>query len=748
MAKETRVEESACAVPLFERNRYFYGKPMTVRDFEAEQRYLIGKSHFLNRLLHGSGILTGLQVEVAWNVESQQPSMQISEGAALDCCGNLVVVSRTGPVVVEGDFADGLNYLFIQYAECVKQPIMASTNASSCKEVCCYNRVQETFRVSVTNETPAVTNATLGGSVKENATGRAIHGARVEALRQGMVKAATLTDPQGAYMLRLNQGEYDLRASGSGYNTSVPTGRKISKSSADPLDFKLDPATSNPDAATLCNQLTQNYFEEHLREAPECHDPKVLIAVVEIKAGTIHSGRVDVKTEVVWVNQDETRKYRPVVNRSPMLHDLMCAHVTDFNNPHRTDAAQIRALQSINHVGNSPAGPHRSNVDLTSTDGTLNVAPNATDNESKIDLKLSTDAVTRTHLNADIFNGLIVSRDNAINVAARPADKRIELTMTPPQQVSNVGATGSVGTSKIYAREDHVHKLQINGRGPDVEGNFLLTPGPNAQITQGKNNELIIDAKSGGGGDITTGLLIFGDLKSGEERLSQPLEHGLEAEHVGIILSLEYQTNPAAAVMGDFAEVYPQSPLLIAYTSPSTRKFKVYLKDRHASAIIVPPDVAGTGELPRPPETKPPETPNTTELPGKVERPEESATQPQLPDERQTGRITFTPHLVDTASAEAELPGIKPLEKLSLESTRFELPNVASRAVPGGPPDELRIINPFPVPPDTKRRTYHVRWWAIAHSREMPTQHTSTVLEQPLPSPDEDFGFDQNFPKR
>ena len=40
----------------FERNRYFYGKLLTVRDFESEQKYFNDKSRLLNRLLFGSGV--------------------------------------------------------------------------------------------------------------------------------------------------------------------------------------------------------------------------------------------------------------------------------------------------------------------------------------------------------------------------------------------------------------------------------------------------------------------------------------------------------------------------------------------------------------------------------------------------------------------------------------------------------------------------------------------------------------------
>ena len=37
-----------------ERNRYFYGKMLTARDFETEQRYFNNKRRLLNRTLYGA----------------------------------------------------------------------------------------------------------------------------------------------------------------------------------------------------------------------------------------------------------------------------------------------------------------------------------------------------------------------------------------------------------------------------------------------------------------------------------------------------------------------------------------------------------------------------------------------------------------------------------------------------------------------------------------------------------------------
>jgi len=42
-----------------ERNRYFYGKMLTARDFETEQRYFNNKRRLLNRTLYGAGVVCG-----------------------------------------------------------------------------------------------------------------------------------------------------------------------------------------------------------------------------------------------------------------------------------------------------------------------------------------------------------------------------------------------------------------------------------------------------------------------------------------------------------------------------------------------------------------------------------------------------------------------------------------------------------------------------------------------------------------
>ena len=46
----------------FERNKYYYGKLLSVNDFEMEQKYTNDKRRLNNRLLCGSGVAAGMYV--------------------------------------------------------------------------------------------------------------------------------------------------------------------------------------------------------------------------------------------------------------------------------------------------------------------------------------------------------------------------------------------------------------------------------------------------------------------------------------------------------------------------------------------------------------------------------------------------------------------------------------------------------------------------------------------------------------
>lgn len=66
----------------FERNNYYYGKMLTSRDFQNEQSYMNDKRRLVNRLLHGVGIVYGMDV-----IEADDSSHCSSVRAGTGCSG-------------------------------------------------------------------------------------------------------------------------------------------------------------------------------------------------------------------------------------------------------------------------------------------------------------------------------------------------------------------------------------------------------------------------------------------------------------------------------------------------------------------------------------------------------------------------------------------------------------------------------------------------------------------------------------
>jgi hypothetical protein len=466
MAQQTTIQQQTCLIPTFERNRYFFGKPMTVRDFEAEQQYVINKTRLLNRLIHGVGILCGMQVSLPLAVDGKF-KVNISEGAALDCCGNLIIVNRLqdGVEVQGGGFPEGTYYLYVKFAECVRQPIMASANVSSCEEVCSYNRIRETFEVFATRE-PPVTNS-AAGNVEPGLTVRP----PVASVSAAKAKAA-LVSPQ-------------------------------------PTAVVAPPPSNVRD--TLCNEAAQKYFDEHSSSCPRCDDPRVFLAVINIAGGKMN------------LNPDETRRIRSVVFTNPMLQDLLCDHLADFNNPHHTTAAQVKALQNINGVGNVPGKDFVAGIKIVPADSTISIEDDLVGNKIKIRSipansvemvgaaprigtassfargdhvhTLADDLVRQRHLNPEMFSQLVFSSDNSIKVQAGAGadNRRIDVTTErPPQAATNpaksVALEAGVGGSENYAREDHVHDIaeravEWKHLNDDVFRNLLFSSDGSVTVT-------------------------------------------------------------------------------------------------------------------------------------------------------------------------------------------------------------------------------------------------------------------------
>lgn len=142
----------------FERNRYFYGKLLSVDDFDAEQRYMNDKRRMLNRFLHGTGVVCGLQV-----VEVDDVTVSLEMGLALDFSGREIVVAK--PVTKKLSSIEGFSkyaresgekrdlYLCIAYDEQPEEPVHNIARVDNEQEEE-FNKYAEGYRLFVTAEEP------------------------------------------------------------------------------------------------------------------------------------------------------------------------------------------------------------------------------------------------------------------------------------------------------------------------------------------------------------------------------------------------------------------------------------------------------------------------------------------------------------------------------------------------------------------------------------------------------------------
>jgi hypothetical protein len=144
----------------FERNRYFYGKLLTVNDFEVEQKYVNDKRRLLNRFLYGSGVVCGLNV-----VRVDDATVSVEMGMALDFSGREIVIDT--PVVKRLNMIEGFDseletegdagylYLCLEYAEVEKEAVhsITSSNARGSAEME-FNKYAEAYRLFLTGQEP------------------------------------------------------------------------------------------------------------------------------------------------------------------------------------------------------------------------------------------------------------------------------------------------------------------------------------------------------------------------------------------------------------------------------------------------------------------------------------------------------------------------------------------------------------------------------------------------------------------
>jgi hypothetical protein len=141
-------DASDCADGTLVRNRYFFGKLMSVEDFAEEQEYNRAKHRRHNRLLHGVGIVHGLGVSVETDSNGGQ-FVVVEPGLAIAPDGEEVVVCErvlTDPCP-NGDPC----YVSVYLLEAATRPVAALTDSTDETEL---SRIVESAGIAVSGVVP------------------------------------------------------------------------------------------------------------------------------------------------------------------------------------------------------------------------------------------------------------------------------------------------------------------------------------------------------------------------------------------------------------------------------------------------------------------------------------------------------------------------------------------------------------------------------------------------------------------
>lgn len=129
------------------RVHYFSGQLLSAQDFQTEQDYFRERLRRHNRLLHGYGVVFGLQVEMAG-----QDQVVVHPGAALDCMGNELVVPE--PTMCRLPDRGKRLYVTLTYTEWLADPAPRLDSAAEGEEIA-YTRVVEEVHVDLQATNPA-----------------------------------------------------------------------------------------------------------------------------------------------------------------------------------------------------------------------------------------------------------------------------------------------------------------------------------------------------------------------------------------------------------------------------------------------------------------------------------------------------------------------------------------------------------------------------------------------------------------
>lgn len=287
-----------------ERNRYFYGKMLTARDLETEQRYFNNKRRLLNRTLCGAGVVCGLGV-----YRNDETSFSVETGLALDYMGREICVSA--PIIRKLRMVEGCEqlentdraYLCLQYAQSSREPVNNIGAADIGSEQ--YNKIEEGYRLFLSTDEPCLEE--IYGSAGANSVSVVYnsHGLKIvrivpklavagEELLVRFVVIKGIDDPQASF-------EYNFSADYFGTGAQDDESLCFKENVSDKNDvFNIDFALRCEDAAEISVPLHKDkallrvslgdFSDEVKLSAPEvyiCRDEDSRSLICETRMSTL-----------------------------------------------------------------------------------------------------------------------------------------------------------------------------------------------------------------------------------------------------------------------------------------------------------------------------------------------------------------------------------------------------------------------------------------------------------------------------
>lgn len=148
------------------KNDYFYGKLLTVRDFKTEQEYYQEKLRTLNKYIHGTGIVSGLNTVL---IDDQ--TLSIEPGIAIDSFGRDIIVPY--PITEKLSLIEGFGkiydskeaFLCLAYEEEGFERVQTITNTpDTFDNLSQNNRIKESYKLTITTEGPSLSDLLSRGA--------------------------------------------------------------------------------------------------------------------------------------------------------------------------------------------------------------------------------------------------------------------------------------------------------------------------------------------------------------------------------------------------------------------------------------------------------------------------------------------------------------------------------------------------------------------------------------------------------